>query len=64
MANTCGLLTLPGGRLRPLDSSSLGLGQALRQALRYEPRRVVGGGGGGGGPRPAPRGGGGGGGVG
>lgn len=41
VANTCGLLTLPGGRLRPLDSSSLGLGQALRQALRYEPRRIV-----------------------
>uniref|UniRef100_UPI002455139B glycerate kinase n=1 Tax=Nocardia brasiliensis TaxID=37326 RepID=UPI002455139B len=41
VANTCGLATLPGGRLRPLDSSSLGLGQALRQALRYEPRRIV-----------------------
>ncbi|MFI6047853.1 glycerate kinase [Nocardia sp. NPDC051321] len=41
VADTCGLATLPGGRLRPLDASSLGLGQAVRQALLRSPRRVV-----------------------
>lgn len=41
VANTCGLATLPGGRRRPLDASSLGLGQAIRQALRLGPQQVV-----------------------
>ncbi|WP_405163293.1 glycerate kinase [Nocardia sp. NBC_01499] len=41
VANTCGLATLPGARKQPLDASSLGLGQAVRQALRLSPRRVV-----------------------
>lgn len=41
VADTCGLITLPGGRLQPLHASSLGLGQAVRQALRLSPRRVV-----------------------
>ncbi len=41
LARTCGMSTLPGGRLAPLDSSSLGLGQGLRQALRHRPRRVL-----------------------
>ncbi|GAA1607956.1 glycerate kinase [Nocardia ninae] len=41
VADTCGLATLPGGRMRPLDASSLGFGQAIRQALRLSPRRVV-----------------------
>ncbi|GAA5091164.1 glycerate kinase [Nocardia iowensis] len=41
VANTCGLATLPSGRMHALDASSLGLGHALRQALRLDPRRVV-----------------------
>lgn len=41
VADTCGLATLPGGRLRPLDASSLGFGQAVRQALRHRPTRLV-----------------------
>ncbi|MEU7141758.1 glycerate kinase [Nocardia sp. NPDC046473] len=41
VANTCGLATLPGGRKEPLDASSLGLGQAVRQALLLSPGRVV-----------------------
>ncbi|MEV6560809.1 glycerate kinase [Nocardia sp. NPDC051756] len=41
VANTCGLSTLSNGRKQPLDASSLGLGQAIRQALRLSPRRVV-----------------------
>lgn len=41
VASTCGLATLPGGRLQPLDASSLGVGQAVRQALLLSPRRVV-----------------------
>ncbi|WP_194837220.1 glycerate kinase [Nocardia sp. XZ_19_369] len=41
VADTCGLATLPAGRMRPLDASSLGFGQAIRQALRLSPRRVV-----------------------
>lgn len=41
VADTCGLATLPNGRLLPLDASSLGMGQAISQALRYRPRRVV-----------------------
>ena len=41
VANTCGLATLPGGRRAPLDASSLGMGQAISQALRFHPRRLV-----------------------
>ncbi|MEU8898656.1 glycerate kinase [Nocardia sp. NPDC048505] len=41
VAAACGLTTLPGGRPLPLDASSLGLGQAVAQALRYRPRRLV-----------------------
>ncbi|MFD6156338.1 glycerate kinase [Nocardia sp. NPDC060256] len=41
VANTCGLATLPGGRKQPLDASSLGLGQAVRQALLLSPGRMV-----------------------
>ncbi|MGW0002511.1 glycerate kinase [Nocardia grenadensis] len=41
VANTCGLTTLPNGRLLPLDASSLGMGQAIAQALRFRPRRLV-----------------------
>ncbi|WP_084536155.1 glycerate kinase [Nocardia yamanashiensis] len=39
VAGTCGLATT--GRLAPLDSSSLGLGQAIRQAMRHRPARIV-----------------------
>ncbi|MGW1740048.1 glycerate kinase [Nocardia sp. NPDC001965] len=41
VAGTCGLTTLPKGRALPLDASSLGVGQAAAQALRYRPRRLV-----------------------
>ncbi|QIM21802.1 glycerate kinase [Phycicoccus sp. HDW14] len=41
VAGTCGMTRLPGGRLRPLEASSAGLGVALREALRRRPRRVV-----------------------
>ncbi|MFC8043370.1 glycerate kinase [Nocardia sp. NPDC057353] len=41
IANTCGLATLPSGRPLPLDASSLGMGQAIAQALRHRPRRLV-----------------------
>lgn len=41
VANTCGLTTLPDGRKLPLDASSFGMGQAISQALRYRPRRLV-----------------------
>ncbi|MEU4321279.1 glycerate kinase [Nocardia fluminea] len=41
VANTCGLATLPNGRGLPLDASSLGMGQAISQALRHRPRRLV-----------------------
>ncbi|MBF6348213.1 MULTISPECIES: glycerate kinase [Nocardia] len=41
VAGTCGLTTLPNGRKLPLDASSLGMGQAISQALRYRPRRLV-----------------------
>ncbi|UGT42796.1 glycerate kinase [Nocardia yamanashiensis] len=39
VASVCGLATT--GRLSPLDSSSLGLGQAIRQAVRHRPARIV-----------------------
>jgi glycerate 2-kinase len=41
VANSCGLSTLPERRLDPLDSSSLGFGQAIRHALTQEPSQVV-----------------------
>jgi glycerate 2-kinase len=41
VANTCGLSTLPDGRLLPLDASSLGFGQAVRRALDARPARIV-----------------------
>ncbi|WP_327151986.1 glycerate kinase [Nocardia sp. NBC_01329] len=41
VANTCGLATLPSGRTLPLDASSLGMGQAIAQALRCRPHRLV-----------------------
>lgn len=41
VANTCGLSTLPGGRLEPLDASSVGFGHAIRHALGYRRARVV-----------------------
>ncbi|MGY0498536.1 glycerate kinase [Nocardia sp. FBN12] len=41
VANTCGLTTLPNGRALPLDTSSLGMGQAISQALRFRPHRLV-----------------------
>ncbi|QIS12892.1 glycerate kinase [Nocardia arthritidis] len=37
VADTCGLSTLPGGRPRPLDASSLGFGQVVR----HNPNRLV-----------------------
>ncbi|GAB19649.1 glycerate kinase [Gordonia effusa NBRC 100432] len=41
LANTCGMATLPTGVLAPIDSSTVGLGQAVRAALRHRPRRLV-----------------------
>lgn len=41
VADTCGLTTLPNARKLPLDASSLGMGQAISQAMRYRPRRLV-----------------------
>ncbi|MGG5258161.1 glycerate kinase [Phycicoccus avicenniae] len=41
VANTCGMALLPGGRLRPLEASSAGVGVALRAALAGRPQRVV-----------------------
>jgi glycerate 2-kinase len=41
VANSCGLATLPGNRLSPLDASSVGFGQAIRHALDLHPRQVV-----------------------
>ena len=41
VANTCGLHTLPGGKLDPLRSSSRGLGQAIITVLRKGATRVV-----------------------
>ena len=41
VANTCGLHTLPSGKLDPLRSSSLGLGQAITTVLRKGATRVV-----------------------
>ena len=33
MADSCGLLRLPGGRMRPLESSSRGVGEVILAAL-------------------------------
>lgn len=41
VGSTCGLGTLPGGRLEPFRSSSFGLGQAIRAALGEKPRRII-----------------------
>lgn len=41
VANTCGLHTLPGGRLAPLAASSTGIGQAVRVAVEHGARRIV-----------------------
>lgn len=41
VANTCGLGTLPCGRTYPLDTTSLGLGQAIGHARRHDPQRLV-----------------------
>lgn len=41
VADTCGMATLPRGIHSPLDASSLGMGQAINQALRLQPRRLV-----------------------
>ncbi|KQY32043.1 glycerate kinase [Nocardia sp. Root136] len=41
VADTCGFATLPSGRMLPLDASSLGMGQAISQALRFRPQRLV-----------------------
>lgn len=41
VANTCGLGTLPLGRRSPLEATSLGMGQAVKSALRHQPRRLV-----------------------
>ncbi|MGE0218180.1 glycerate kinase [Mycolicibacterium sp.] len=41
VADTCGLATLPGGRPRPLDATTLGFGQAVRRALQFDRPRLV-----------------------
>lgn len=41
VAGTCGLQTLPGGRLEPLASSSFGLGEAVGAALAAGATRIV-----------------------
>ncbi|MFD4326776.1 glycerate kinase [Nocardioides sp. NPDC058538] len=41
LADTCGLLRLPGGRLAPLTSSSRGLGEAVLAAVDGGARTVV-----------------------
>lgn len=41
IANTCGLATLPAGRLAPMSASSYGFGQAIRHAIDCGARRVV-----------------------
>ncbi|MBF4478972.1 glycerate kinase [Rhodococcus rhodochrous J3] len=41
VAGICGLATLPGARTAALDTSSLGLGQAIGHALRHDPTRLV-----------------------
>jgi glycerate 2-kinase len=41
VANTCGLATLHGGRRQPMHASSVGFGQAIREALTTRPATVV-----------------------
>jgi len=41
VANTCGLHTLPGGKLAPLEATSTGVGQAMVSLLRRNPSRIV-----------------------
>jgi glycerate kinase len=41
VASTCGLQALPGGRLEPLASTTLGLGEAVQAALGLGATRVV-----------------------
>ncbi|HEY5882681.1 MAG TPA: glycerate kinase [Nakamurella sp.] len=41
VANTCGLHTLPGGRPAPLEASSAGVGEGVRQAVERGARRIV-----------------------
>lgn len=41
LADACGLMRLPGGRLAPLDASSRGIGQMLAAALSDGPRDIV-----------------------
>jgi glycerate kinase len=41
VANTCGLHTLPGGKLEPLSATSTGFGQAIVSVMRHRPRRIV-----------------------
>jgi glycerate 2-kinase len=41
VANTCGLVTLPGGVLNPMTASSYGFGDAIRAALTLSRHRLV-----------------------
>ena len=41
VANTCGLHTLPSGKLAPLEATSKGVGQAIVSLLRRNPSRIV-----------------------
>jgi glycerate 2-kinase len=41
LADTCGLMRLPGGRREPLTASSFGAGQALAAALEAGARRII-----------------------
>jgi glycerate kinase len=41
VANTCGLHTLPGGVLAPLEATSTGVGQAIISVLRLGASRIV-----------------------
>ncbi len=41
VANTCGLHTLPSGKLAPLEATSTGVGQAIVSLLPRNPSRIV-----------------------
>jgi glycerate 2-kinase len=41
LADTCGLMRLPGGRCAPLTASSFGAGQVLAAALEAGARRII-----------------------
>lgn len=41
LADACGMARLPGGRLAPMTSTTLGLGDAIRAALDLRPERLV-----------------------